>query len=160
MQSIQSLLEVCNHASKEANESIKDLVGKREAYKSVYMGADGTRTRLIDDRAEKAIFEVLKSYGNCRILSEEYGEYIPDKKPEITFVIDPLDGTYNAAHGIPFYSTSIAVGNADLSSIYFQYLANFEHLNLTTPPDSFICGENAAICHFYHPIQGPVRRSN
>jgi myo-inositol-1(or 4)-monophosphatase len=118
-------LELCEKASEAAIEAIGSLVGTPEAYREVYTGADGTPTWLIDDVSEQAILGVLEDSGiKMRILSEEIGECIFGEEPEITVALDPLDGTYNAAMGIPFYSISIAIGSADLSRMDFGYVRN------------------------------------
>lgn len=118
-------LDLCEKASEKAIEAITSLVGTSEAYRKVYMGADGTPTRLIDDVSEKAIIGVFESSGiPMRIVSEELGELIVGDNPEITVALDPLDGTYNVAMGIPFYSISIAIGSLDLSGIGFGYVRN------------------------------------
>jgi len=118
-------MELCEQAASAAICSIKDLIGTDEAFRIVYTGADGTPTRLIDDISEKAILNVLKEDGrSMRILSEECGEILMGDSPEFTIILDPLDGTYNAAHGIPFYSVSIAIGSPDLSEVWFGYVQN------------------------------------
>lgn len=88
--------------------------------KEVAMGADGTPTLYIDRIAEEVAFEIIGQSAN--ILSEEAGFIDNDK--EYTFVIDPVDGTRNAAHGIPFYCTSIAIGRDDLDSIEYGIVVN------------------------------------
>jgi fructose-1,6-bisphosphatase/inositol monophosphatase family enzyme len=66
------------------------------------MGADGTLTNKIDLISENSVREVLKRHGNpVNILSEEAG--FIDFGREKTLVLDPIDGTYNALNGIPFY---------------------------------------------------------
>lgn len=59
-----------------------------------------------DVAADAAIIEVLESEG-FGILSEEGGRIHPDRK--LTAVVDPLDGSTNAAMGLPWYATSICV---------------------------------------------------
>lgn len=82
------------------------------------MGADGTPTQKIDKIAEDAILEALEKLGNpLNVLSEE-AEFI-DNGADQTLVIDPIDGTYNALIGIPFFSVSLAVGTDDLSNVQF-----------------------------------------
>ncbi|MBN1133867.1 MAG: bifunctional fructose-bisphosphatase/inositol-phosphate phosphatase [Methanosarcinaceae archaeon] len=118
-------LELCNRASKAATEAIVDFVGTAEANRTLYQGADGTATKVIDEVAENAIFEVLKSDGrSMRIVSEEFGEKIFGNNPEFSVLLDPLDGTYNAAFGIPCYCVSIAIGDPDLSNTQFGYVRN------------------------------------
>lgn len=61
-----------------------------------------------DHAAESAIFEVIKSnFPDHYILSEEAGEIVQDS--EYKWIIDPIDGTINFAHGIPLCCVSIAV---------------------------------------------------
>ncbi len=61
-----------------------------------------------DHASEKAILEVIKSkYPGHHILSEEVGEIVQDSNYK--WIIDPIDGTVNFAHGIPLNCVSIAV---------------------------------------------------
>src|SRR6266404_3600350 len=53
-----------------------------------------------DHAAEKAIFGIIKKeFPDHYILSEEAGEIIRDSNYK--WIIDPIDGTVNFAHGIP-----------------------------------------------------------
>lgn len=66
----------------------------------------------VDKASEEAIINtILRAYPKHNIKAEESGEQINNS--EITWLIDPLDGTLNFAHGLPFFSVSIAVLNAD-----------------------------------------------
>lgn len=66
----------------------------------------------VDKRAEQAIIHtILKAYPRHNILGEEGGNV--DNGSEITWIIDPLDGTTNYLHGHPQYSVSIAVKEGD-----------------------------------------------
>lgn len=61
----------------------------------------------VDVKAENIIVDTIhKAYPNHAILAEESGAY---NESEITWIIDPLDGTRNYLHGFPFYAVSIAV---------------------------------------------------
>jgi myo-inositol-1(or 4)-monophosphatase len=61
-----------------------------------------------DHASEKAILDVIKQeYAGHHILSEEAGEIIQDSNYK--WIIDPIDGTVNFAHGIPLCCVSIAV---------------------------------------------------
>jgi myo-inositol-1(or 4)-monophosphatase len=120
-----SLLKLSREAFRAASDSITDLTGTDAAGIIVRMGADGTPTSKIDIAAEDAIVEVLKADGrSMRIISEELGERILGNSPEFSIVIDPLDGTYNASVGIPFYNISIAFATLDLSHLRFGYVSN------------------------------------
>ena len=61
----------------------------------------------LDRAAEDEILRVIRtSFPRHAILSEEMG-YEPGHEPFI-WIIDPLDGTVNFHHGLPFFCTSIA----------------------------------------------------
>lgn len=61
-----------------------------------------------DLKANSLIIETIKKYyPQHSILSEETG--FEDNKSDYKWVIDPLDGTHNYLHGIPFFGTSIAL---------------------------------------------------
>lgn len=66
-------------------------------------------TRKMDMAAEQALDEALLARGlSARIISEELGDRVVGKKPEFMLVFDPIDGSTNAACGIPFFCTSLA----------------------------------------------------
>ena len=62
-----------------------------------------------DLHSEKAIIESIRTtFPEHQILSEEQGLQDIPKHP-IKWIIDPLDGTVNFAHGFPMYNVSIGV---------------------------------------------------
>ena len=90
---------------------------------NVGLGADGTITKYVDKIAEEAALNVInKSKTRVNVLSEEIG--FVDNDAEYTFVLDPLDGTRNAARGIPFYSVSLAVGKKRISDVEYGIVKN------------------------------------
>jgi myo-inositol-1(or 4)-monophosphatase len=68
-----------------------------------------------DRAAEDAILGVITSrFPDHGVLSEEGGGGgTPSDDGRPTWIIDPLDGTSNYAHGIPFACSSVAVHDAD-----------------------------------------------
>lgn len=61
-----------------------------------------------DHASEKAILEVIHSaFPDHQVLAEETGEILQDSAYK--WIIDPIDGTVNFAHGIPLNCVSIAV---------------------------------------------------
>jgi myo-inositol-1(or 4)-monophosphatase len=60
--------------------------------------------------ADAAAIEVLDQAG-LGVMSEESGPYRLDR--EIVVVIDPVDGSTNAARGIPWYATSLCATDAE-----------------------------------------------
>jgi myo-inositol-1(or 4)-monophosphatase len=80
-----------------------------------------------DHAAEKAIMDTIKeSFPDHYILSEEAGEIIMDS--QYKWIIDPIDGTVNYAHGIPICCVSIAVehnGKMVLGAVFNPFLKEF-----------------------------------
>lgn len=117
---------LCEEIANAIEDAIEDIVFTNEGGETVYMGADGTPTKRIDNIAETAALRVLEEQ-DCpaRLVSEEIGEIKLVDNPEFTIVLDPVDGTYNAVHGIPFYSASIALARGDgLSDVFYGYVKN------------------------------------
>ncbi len=86
--------------------------------RQIGMGADGTPTSGIDEIAERVVIEkVQRENVPLNILSEE-SEFV-DNGADMTLVLDPVDGTFNALQGTPFYSISMAVGESCLSDVRY-----------------------------------------
>ncbi|GAA4283288.1 bifunctional fructose-bisphosphatase/inositol-phosphate phosphatase [Brevibacterium daeguense] len=71
-------------------------------------GADGTPSMHIDVLVEDAVIDAVTALG-ANVLSEERGWV--DRSSALTVVIDPVDGTANAASGVPVscFSGAVAV---------------------------------------------------
>ncbi len=54
---------------------------------------------------------VVKGHAGVGVLSEESGVHRPGSP--LTVVIDPVDGSTNAAHGIPWYACSLCAVDAE-----------------------------------------------
>lgn len=74
----------------------------------------------VDNLSEDKIIEVIKAhYPEHTIISEEVGELL--KPSDYQWIIDPIDGTVNFAHGIPLCCVSIALKYKDdlmLGAVY------------------------------------------
>ena len=93
--------------SKQAGEIIREGFGKNFGIE--YKTNEINLVTEIDKASEKLITDfVKKKYPSHSILAEESGEY-KNKESEYRWVIDPLDGTTNFAHGLPIFSVSIGV---------------------------------------------------
>jgi myo-inositol-1(or 4)-monophosphatase len=81
---------------------------KEELCAYVGVGADGTPTMKVDELVEERIVGALSPFG-YNIVSEELG--FVDRGSAVTLVIDPVDGSANAANDIPLacYSVALAV---------------------------------------------------
>jgi myo-inositol-1(or 4)-monophosphatase len=116
---------LCNDVASEIKKAVSDMIGKPESGIILRIGADGTPTEKIDEVAENAALSVLEADGrSLRFVSEEKGEKIIGGKPEFTFVLDPIDGTFNAVNNIPFFCVPIAIGNSNLSDIRYGFVKN------------------------------------
>lgn len=80
-----------------------------------------------DHASEKAIIEVIRDdYPNHFILSEEAGEIVMDSNYK--WIIDPIDGTVNFAHGIPICCVSVALeqdGEMMMGVVYNPFINEF-----------------------------------
>ena len=77
-----------------------------------------------DHASEKAILAVIRSaYPNHMILAEESGS--TDRTDEFKWIVDPIDGTVNFAHGIPLNAVSIGIeknGELIMGVVYNPHL--------------------------------------
>ncbi|NDD58089.1 MAG: inositol monophosphatase [Chlamydiae bacterium] len=67
---------------------------------------------------------ISKEFPDHNVLAEESGEH--RKTSNITWIIDPLDGTVNFAHGIPHFCISVAacIENEIVSAVVYQPLTH------------------------------------
>lgn len=92
-------------ASKQASKVILRHYGKKGAVKEK---PNRSFAATADIEANKIIINTIKkSFPKHSILSEETG--FEDNKSEYKWVIDPVDGTHNFLHSLPFFGTSIAL---------------------------------------------------
>jgi myo-inositol-1(or 4)-monophosphatase len=80
-----------------------------------------------DHASEKAIFEVIKrDFSDHFILSEESGALVTNSN--FKWIVDPIDGTVNFAHGIPICCVSIGVeedGEMIMGAVYNPFINEF-----------------------------------
>ncbi len=80
-----------------------------------------------DHASEKAILETIRQqFPDHFILSEEAGEIAMDS--EYKWIIDPIDGTVNYAHGIPICCVSIGLehnGKMLMGAVFNPFLKEF-----------------------------------
>lgn len=99
------LLRAAEHAALEAGSILRDGFGKPLETRSKE-GMHNLVTQF-DIRAEQCIVHALRSHTpDAAIMAEESG--ITTGTDDLQWVIDPLDGTVNFAHGIPIFCVSIA----------------------------------------------------
>jgi len=99
-----------------AGRFIKSRVGK---LKEVQYKGEIDIVTDVDKKAEALIIKNLKkSFPEYGILAEES---IEKEKGDVKWIIDPIDGTTNFAHGFPFFAVSIALekqGKTVLGIVY------------------------------------------
>ncbi len=111
-----------NFATDIAREAGNLLVQKLGSAKITNKGDINLVTEA-DIAAENLIIERIRSYHPQHgILAEESGEAVLKGKPsEWKWIIDPLDGTSNYAHGYPCFCVSIALerkGELEIGVVY------------------------------------------
>jgi myo-inositol-1(or 4)-monophosphatase len=105
--SMQPLLNIAISAARKAGDLILRHIDQLEKIKPVDKGIDGLVSE-VDIKAEQLIIQIIqKAYPQHGILAEESGAF--QTHPEVTWIIDPLDGTTNFLHGFPFFAVSIAI---------------------------------------------------
>jgi myo-inositol-1(or 4)-monophosphatase len=96
-------LKNCKNASKEIIKLIHS--SNKSIFDKTQKGFGGDVSMNIDLLAEQIFIKHFSKQGN--IYSEECG--LIDNKKEITFIIDPIDGSFNISNGFPYYGSSIAI---------------------------------------------------
>ena len=94
------------------------------------IGAGGDLMKPVDLAAETAIVDTLNQHNvSFTLISEESGIKKYGFKPEDCFLcVDPIDGTTNLMHGLPFYCSSIAVSNKpELADVYAGMVIDLVH---------------------------------
>jgi myo-inositol-1(or 4)-monophosphatase len=130
--------KIARDLGKMVGEAVNPLVNTAEGRKIVKIGADSTPTRYIDAAAEKCIVDYIDAHElPCTLISEEIGEYARGEK--FTLIADPLDGTTNACHGVPFFSLSLAFYTDTAEFAFVQNLATGD--TFTADTHAYLNGE-------------------
>lgn len=102
----QTLVEVALAAAKQAGGLLREEFGTAHQF-----SLKSSRSDLVtefDHRSEEMIIEVIREhFPDHEILAEESPPC--ETQSEYRWIIDPLDGTTNYAHGFPLFAVSIAV---------------------------------------------------
>lgn len=113
-------LQTAEKAAREAGNYILANLGKvkQVSFKSV----QSNLVTEIDHKSEEIIIETLqKDFPDFDILAEESGS-LSTTNSEFMWVIDPLDGTTNFAHGLAIFSISIGLirGNEVIAGVVYD----------------------------------------
>jgi len=102
------LIQCKNNVQTSIKPCLKTI---KEPQPNLGTGAGGDAMKPVDLAAEKAIVQTLKKHDvSFTLISEESGVKKFGMTPGECYVtVDPIDGTTNLLHGLPFYACSIAV---------------------------------------------------
>lgn len=100
-------LKIAKQAALEAGKIIQEYSGQ-ENRKNIKNDDPSDFATEADVEAEKMIVSILsKAFPKHNIVAEENEK--TQKGSEFTWIIDPVDGTFSFAAGIPYYSVSIGL---------------------------------------------------
>ncbi|KAF1078426.1 bifunctional fructose-bisphosphatase/inositol-phosphate phosphatase [Methanogenium sp. MK-MG] len=137
-----SFFSLFDEITSAVSDAIGDMAGTPDAGVTVDMGADGTPTKAIDKKAEDVILSYLRDSEACgEVISEEAGRCrISDADGLI--ILDPIDGTYNAIHGIPYYAISAAyMQDGEVMAAYISNLGHHEVFTAKKDHGAFLNGK-------------------
>lgn len=106
------------------------LASSFEAQPDLGKGAGGDPIKLVDLAAERAIIKTLLDHKIAfTLISEESGvKKFEGSSQHFYVTVDPIDGTTNLVHKIPFYCSSIAISKKlTLSSVNIGMVVDFVH---------------------------------
>jgi myo-inositol-1(or 4)-monophosphatase len=100
------LMEICAAAARRGGEVLRDAFGRRRTIE--FKGGIDLVTDA-DRASEAALLQFLGARcPGAAVLAEESGASGPTGG-RLRFIVDPLDGTTNYAHGLPHFSVNVAV---------------------------------------------------
>ena len=103
--------------ARQAGEILR--LGYEQEHQVDYKGAIDLVTEVDHQSEELLLGEIQRLFPGHQIISEEIG-LVPGRAGDQWYV-DPLDGTVNYAHGIPFFSVSIAYAHNGIVTLGVVY---------------------------------------
>lgn len=101
-------LDAMHAATQAAGYLLKDRFRKVGTLTVSHKGR-GDFVSEADFESEALITHVLKArFPQCGFLTEE-GGFMPGSDPDHLWIVDPLDGTTNFLHGVPYFGVTIAL---------------------------------------------------
>jgi myo-inositol-1(or 4)-monophosphatase len=152
----RALLATCVAAAARASEIIRDGAARRQTLvweqKSEFDFVSD-----VDRRAEHALTDVItQRHADARILGEEFSP-TTDAQVGLVFVADPLDGTTNFLHGIPWYAVSVAaMVDGELVAGAVLNVANGELFTATAGGGTRLNGQPASVSATTEPARAIV----
>jgi myo-inositol-1(or 4)-monophosphatase len=124
-------LQILLQCQKNVNTQIRSyLKTENQLQPDLGRGAGGDQMKPVDLAAEKAIVDVLLQHiVSFTLISEESGvKEFGDDPTKFYVTVDPIDGTTNFVHGIPFYASSIALSTRpSLSAVFAGLVSDLFH---------------------------------
>jgi myo-inositol-1(or 4)-monophosphatase len=114
---MQPTLSDLERLARQAGEILR--LGYEQEHQVDYKGAIDPVTEMDHQSEELLLGEIQRLFPGHRIVSEEIG-LVPGRAGDQWYV-DPLDGTVNYAHGIPFFSVSIAYAHNGIVTLGVVY---------------------------------------
>ena len=143
-------LKAARKAALEAAEIIRSFSNKK-ALEIKLKGKNDLVTKA-DIASEKKILEIIRGeFSDDHILAEESSNYssLPDGR---VWIIDPIDGTTNFAHGFPVYCVSIAFWEDGEPKVGLVYeVANSEEFYAVVNEGAYLNGERIFISETSEP---------
>ena len=120
---MEDLLKTLSDIADAVTSAVRLIPTLEERGKDIEIGADGTPTSEVDKVAENTVLDyIVRNAVPLNVLSEEIG-YVDYGYDEV-LILDPIDGSSNAAAGVPLFTISMGVGSGSLSGIHTAYLRN------------------------------------
>lgn len=124
-----AILELAVTLAQAAGAELRQRFGRQ---RTVTLKGDLDPVTDADYAAEALIRDgIMAAYPGHTILAEEGGLY--EQHASIRWIIDPLDGTVNYAHGVPVYAVSIAVAEARETRVGVVYDPSRDELFTAQP---------------------------
>src|SRR5690349_6175278 len=109
--SLNSWLETCEAAARAGGEQLRAWQGRFQTRQK------GVRDLVTDAdlASQEAIYGVIKArFPDHEFLGEEQAvESISPNEGQLTWIVDPLDGTTNYVHGYPNFAVSVAIARGN-----------------------------------------------
>jgi myo-inositol-1(or 4)-monophosphatase len=102
---VNRITEVAIDAARAGGRILRDGLSRRKA---IHMKGRREVVTDLDNESERAVLEVIRaSFPDDLIVAEEGAPGLGES--DRVWIVDPLDGTNNYAHGYPFFSVAVAV---------------------------------------------------
>lgn len=120
------ILKVAVRAALAAGEVLRDLYDR--PHRITHKGVIDLVTEA-DVASEQVVLEILREAGgDIGVLAEESQASYDTLPHGPVWIIDPLDGTTNFAHGFPFFAVSIAYAEGTTSKVGVVYAPMHDEL--------------------------------